>query len=57
MTIQRENQQLKATYTKPTLSEYGSLAERTRIFGLNPISDLTVAAASVAISGVAVAAL
>ncbi|NYF78408.1 lasso RiPP family leader peptide-containing protein [Granulicella arctica] len=27
----------KVTYTKPTLTEYGSLAERTKIFGLmNP---------------------
>jgi hypothetical protein len=24
----------KATYTKPTLVEYGSLAERTKMFGL-----------------------
>jgi hypothetical protein len=34
----------KATYTKPTLTEYGSLAERTKIFGLpdGPDPDLLI---------------
>ena len=44
MSIQQENQGTKAIYTKPTLSEYGSLAERTKIFGLEPESDVTIIA-------------
>ena len=40
------NNSSKAAYTKPTLVEYGSLAERTKMFGLpdaNPdlVSTLT----------------
>ena len=36
MSIQK-NMQAKSNYTKPTLIEYGSLAERTKMFGLlNP---------------------
>ena len=40
----------KATYSKPTLIEYGSLAERTKMFGLPDVhSDLlsTVSALTV----------
>ncbi len=38
MSILQKNQgTMKAAYTKPTLIEYGSLAERTKMFGLlNP---------------------
>lgn len=34
-----KNAASKLAYTKPTLTEYGSLAERTKIFGLNPDLD------------------
>ena len=33
-TQQTNSANVKAAYTKPTLIEYGSLAERTKIFGL-----------------------
>ena len=38
MSMQQKNQgTTKSAYTKPTLVEYGSLAERTKMFGLlNP---------------------
>ena len=38
MSMQQKNQGTnKASYTKPTLIEYGTLAERTKMFGvLNP---------------------
>jgi hypothetical protein len=35
-----QTQNTKAAYTKPTLIEYGSLAERTKIFGLMNPDDL-----------------
>ncbi len=51
----------KSAYTKPTLIEYGSLAERTKLFGLNPeASDLASVApgtASVTISGATVTSI
>ena len=48
----------KSAYTKPTLIEYGSLAERTKIFGMNPEEPEAVVPglASVSISGISVAA-
>jgi hypothetical protein len=48
----------KAAYTKPTLIEYGSLAERTKIFGMDPEEPEAVVPglASVAITGVNVTA-
>jgi hypothetical protein len=39
--INNTNNLSKAIYTKPTLIEYGSLAERTKMFGLpEPHPDL-----------------
>ncbi len=39
--LQQNNTAAKSAYTKPTLIEYGSLAERTKMFGLpNPTPDL-----------------
>lgn len=44
----------KTAYTKPVLVEYGSLAERTQIFGLqNPdtlIPDATILTAGIAVT-------
>lgn len=44
MSNQKMQANLKAAYTKPSLIEYGSLAERTKIFGLpeGPTPDLLV---------------
>ena len=43
-TQQTNKANVKAAYTKPTLIEYGSLAERTKIFGLpeGPAPDFVI---------------
>jgi len=52
MNIQSKNLEMKANYSKPTLIEYGSLSERTKVFGLLNPEELSPTEATASVTSI-----